>query len=194
MHDSTLIKGIQQVKTQLTALFDETVDAALSSLAIALDPEIILELKERIAALIFSEHVNDIPVTQYLALWEDGCDEITHLYMSPKIQEILGYTAEELARIGFGSIVGKEIMSFYRDRDHVEEKITPVPEAQARRTAGFLGNSNWEGIYKLRKKNGTDIWVVDKAVITQFRNTLKDNVVCISAGLLLETTDLLAGR
>ena len=194
MNDLKTEKGIQQVRVQLAELLAETVNRSFSTLALEIDTEITMELQERIAALVFNEQVNDSPAVQYLAVWEDGCKEITHLYMSPKIKELLGYSAEELGRIGYDSIVGSDILSFYRDQDHVEEKIIPIPIAKEKRKAGFLGNRNWEGFYTLKKKNGTDIWVIDKAVITKFRNNLKKNVICVSGGLLVETTHVLDGR
>ena len=194
MNDPEIKKGLQQVRVQLVEVFAETVNASLSMLTFDIDEEILTELKERIAALVFSEQVNDSPAVQYLAVWEDGCKEIRHLYMSPNIKELLGYSAEELGSIGYSSIVGTDILSFYKDKDHVQEKIIPVPVAQEKRKEGFLGNRNWEGYYKLRKKNGKDIWVIDKAVITKFRNTLNKKVICVSGGLLLETTQVLDGR
>ena len=194
MNDPEIKKGLQQVRVQLVEVFAETVNASLSMLTFDIDEEILTELKERIAALVFSEQVNDSPAVQYLAVWEDGCKEIRHLYMSPNIKELLGYSAEELVSIGYASIVGTDILSFYQDKDHVQEKIIPVPVAQEKRKEGFLGNRNWEGYYKLRKKNGKDIWVIDKAVITKFRNTLNKKVICVSGGLLLETTQVLDGR
>jgi PAS domain-containing protein len=194
MNDLKNKKGVQHMREQLVEVFAETVNASLATLTLEIDEEILTELKERIAALVFAEQVNDSPAVQYLAVWEDGCKEITHLYMGPNIKELLGYSAEELGSIGYGSIVGADILSFYQDKDHVEEKIIPVPMAQEKRKEGFLGNRNWEGFYKLRKKNGKDIWVIDKAVITKFRNTLNKKVICVSGGLLLETTQVLEGR
>jgi len=194
MNDLKTEKGIQLIRTQLAELLSETVTASLSALTLEMDKEIITELKERIAALVFNEQVNDSQAVHYLAVWEEGCKEIAHLYMSPKIRELSGYSAEELGSIGYAGIVGRNILSFYRDKDHFEEKIIPVPVAKEKRKAGFLGNRNWEGFYKLKKKDGTDIWVIDKAVITQLRNNLKKNVICVSGGLLLETTPVLDSR
>lgn len=194
MNDLKIEKGIQQVRVQLAKVFAETVNRFLSALTLKVDKEIIAELQEKIATLMFSEQVNDLQVVQYLAVWEDGCKEITHLYMSPKIKELTGYTAGELGSIGYASIVGSDILSFYQDKGHFEEKIIPVHIAKEKRRAGFLGNRDWEGFYKLKKKDGTDIWVIDKAVITKFRNNLKKNVICVSGGLLLETTHILDGR
>jgi PAS domain-containing protein len=194
MNDLEIKKGLQQVRVQLVEVLTETVNASLATLTLEIDEEILTELKERIAALVFSEQVNDSPAVQYLAVWEDGCKEIRHLYMSPNIKELLGYSAEELGSIGYGSIVGADILSFYQDKDNVQEKIIPVSMAQEKRKEGFIGNRNWEGYYKLRKKSGKDIWVIDKAVITKFRNTLNKKVICVSGGLLLETTQVLDGR
>lgn len=194
MDDLKNKKGVQHMREQLTEVFAETVNASLATLTLEIDEEILTELKERIAALVFNEQVNDSPAVQYLAVWEDGCKEITHLYMNPNIKELLGYSAEELGSIGYASLVGADILSFYQDKDHVEEKMIPVPMAQEKRKAGFLGNRNWEGFYKLRKKNGKDIWVIDKSIITKFRNTLNKKVICVSGGLLLETTQVLEGR
>ena len=56
---------------------------------------------------------------------------------------------------------------------------------------GFIGTRVWEGFYQVINKDGNKIWVIDRATITKYRNTRKDNVICVSGGVLLETTDIL---
>jgi len=37
-------------------------------------------------------------------------------------------------------------------------------------------------------------WVIDRSTNTRFRNTVKNNIICLSSGLLLETTELFEKR
>jgi hypothetical protein len=122
-----------------------------------MDPEIDQQLRERIAAPIFDEAVNELPAVPYLAVWEGGAGEIAHAYMSPKIETLCGYSPRELAERGYINIVGDDIISFFRDED-------------------------------------TYAWVIDRSVITRFRNACRGNVICLSSGILLESTELLEKR
>jgi len=178
----------------LTALFQPTIASSMSALKIEMDREIEQEIRERIAVLIFDEIVNDIPMVPYLAVWEDGANEIIHAYMSPKMEVLCDYTPEELQRIGYINIVRGDIISFYREESGVEERVNPIAEAKQKRVAGFLENKNWEGCYRIEKKGGTLAWVIDRSTITRFRNTVKNNIICLSSGILLETTELLEKR
>jgi PAS domain-containing protein len=114
--------------------------------------------------------------------------------MSPKIESLLGYSPEELKRIGFSNIVGDDIFSFYREKNRVEEKVSSVEEVQKKRERGFLGNRQWEGFYKVRRTDGRYVWVIDRSTITKFRNSIEDNIICLSGGILLETTELMDTR
>lgn len=189
-----LIDLTNRARETLTELFDEKLTRNLSTLNIDMDEEIHQEMKERVAALMFDELVNDIPVVPYLAVWVDGSKEIAHLYMSPKIENLLGYSTEELKRIGFSNIVGDDIFSFYREKNRVEEKVSSVKEVQKKRERGFLGNRQWEGFYKVRRTDGRYVWVIDRSTITKFRNSIEDNIICLSGGILLETTELMDRR
>ena len=54
-----------------------------------------------------------MPMVPYLAVWEDGANEIVHAYMSPKIESLCEYTPWELKQTGFINIVRGDILSFY---------------------------------------------------------------------------------
>lgn len=194
MQDISVFEAAQFIRQDLVKLFQPTIESCTSTLKIRMDPEIGQEIRERIAAAIFDEMVNDIPMVPYLSVWEDGANEIAHAYMSPKIETLCGYTPEELLHIGYISIVRGDIISFYREESGVEEKVDPLREAQEKRVSGFLENRNWEGCYRIQKKSGAHAWVIDRATITRFRNTVSNNVVCLSGGILLETTELLERR
>ena len=110
MNDLKTEKGIHLIRTQLAELLAETVNRSLSALTLEMDKEIITELKERIAALVFNEQINDSQAVHYLAVWEEGCKEIAHLYMSPKIMELSGYSAEATRpKNGTSPNIGKSI-------------------------------------------------------------------------------------
>lgn len=166
----------------------------MSAITIEMDSEIEQEIRERIAVLIFDELVNDMPMVPYLAVWEEGASHIAHAYMSPKIEALCEYTPDELCDVGYINIVGGDIISFYREDSGIEENINAIAEAQEKRVAGLLENRNWEGCYCVSKKSGQHAWVIDRSTITRFRNTAKDNIICLSNGILMETTELLERR
>ena len=121
---------------------------------------------------------------------KDGDDEILHAYISPKIEAICQYTPGELMKIGFNRIVKGDIISFYREKSRVEENVSPISKAREKRVSGFLENRNWEGCYKVEKKDGLMAWVIDRSTITRFRNTVNGNILCLSGGVLMESTEL----
>jgi hypothetical protein len=194
MEDISVFEAAQFLRQDLAKLFHHTIDRGISYLKVRMDPEIEQEIRERIAALMLDEMVNDMPTVPYLSVWEDGADAITHACMSAKIETLSGYTPQELADIGYINVVVGDIISFYREESGVEVKVNPIREMQEKRVAGYLDNKSWEGCYKVRKKNGRHAWVIDRATITRFRNTINNNIICLSGGILLETTELLERR
>ena len=194
MHDISVFEAAQFLRQDLANLFQHTIESGLSQLKVPMDPEIHQEIRERIAVLMMDEMVNDMPLVAYLSVWEDGADQITHAYMSAKIEGLSGYTPQELSNIGYVNIVIGDIISFYREESGIEEKVNPIREMQEKRVAGYLDNKNWEGCYQVKKKNGTSAWVIDRATITRFRNTINNHIICLSSGILLETTELLERR
>ena len=60
------------------------------------------------------------------------------------------------------------------------------------RSEEYLGSRQWEGFYRVKKKNGDSIWVMDKSVLTKYINSKRNNVVYVSEGILLESTQLMA--
>jgi PAS domain-containing protein len=194
MSENSVYEEVQKVRMNLNTLLHPAIEKSMSTLKIEMDSEIKQEIRERIAVLIFDEIVNDMPMVPYLAVWEDGANEIIHAYMSPKVETLCDYTPEELRRIGFIHIVRGDIISFYREESGVEENVNPISEAKQKRVSGFLENKNWEGCYKIEKKGGASVWVIDRSTITRFRNSARNNVICLSSGILLETTELLEKR
>ncbi|KJS31757.1 MAG: hypothetical protein VR64_09425 [Desulfatitalea sp. BRH_c12] len=191
MSEDGIYAAAQKIRLDLVTLFHKAIESSIAPLNLKMDPEIGQEIRERIAVLMFDEMVNDMPMVPYLSVWEDGAKEIAHAYMSPKIVEISGYSPQELLSVGYVNIVQGDIISFYREQVSAEEKVNPLPEARNKRMGGFLENRHWEGCYKLETKDGRQIWVIDRSTITRFRNTAKGNVICLSCGVLLESTELL---
>lgn len=194
MLDDSTFATAQKIRQDMAGLFQESIDRSMSGITIEMDSEIEQEIRERIAVLIFDELVNDMPMVPYLAVWEEGASYIAHAYMSPKIEALCEYTPDELCDVGYINIVGGDIISFYREDSGVEENVNAIAEAQEKRVAGLLENRNWEGCYRVRKKSGQHAWVIDRSTITRFRNTAKDNIICLSNGILMETTELLERR
>jgi len=190
MLEDSIYESAQTIRNDLTTLFKRQIAESMASVRIDMDPEIEQEIRERVAVLMFDEMVNDMPMVPYLAVWEEGAKEIAHAYMSPKIETFCGYTPKELLQIGYDSIVRGSIISYYRERDKIQERVSCIDDVQQKRVSGFLENKNWEGCYKIRKKNGHEAWVIDRSTITRFRNTKKENIICLSGGILLESTEL----
>lgn len=194
MQGNQLFESTRKARPALAEIYREAIEESLTALTVEMDAEINQEIRERIAALMFDEMVNDLPAVPYIAVWEDGAGEIVHAYMSPKIETLCGYSPRELAGIGYINIVVGDILSFYRDEDTVEEKIDRMSDVQEKRIKGFMDNRNWEGCYKIKRKDGHSAWVIDRSSITRFRNTKRNNILCLSGGILLETTELLEKR
>ena len=115
--------NVRKIRGELAGILDKSLTSTVSSLELEIDKEINQELKERIVVLILNEAVNDMPIINYIAVWEDGSEEIRHIYMSPKIEDLLGYSPDQLKEIGFRNIAGGKILSFFREQDHVEERL-----------------------------------------------------------------------
>lgn len=194
MREELIREKAWRIRAGLAELFEEKIDAILSILEVEIDQEIVQELKERIGVLMLNEIVDDAPVIPYVSVWEEGRQEIFHAYLSPRIKDLLGYSVEEVRKIGYRNMVGEEILSYFKEENGIKEKVTPTGDVLEKRKMGFLGNRVWEGYYKIEKKDGNFIWVIDKATITRYRNTKKDNILCISGGHLLETTGILKNR
>ena len=194
MFTDSMLAEARNVRIDLMAMFQPIIDDNLSALKIDLDWEIEQEIRERVAVLTFDELVNEMPVVPYLAVWEEGAVDIVHVYMSPRIESICDFTPYELQRIGYANIVRGDIISFYRDDKQVEETVDPINDAKQKRVAGFLESRNWEGVYRIEKKDGRMVWVIDRSTITRFRNTVANSIVCLSSGILIKTTELLERR
>ena len=184
----------QKIREDLTFLFRRTIEKSMENLKLAMDEEIDQEIRQRIAVLVFDEMVNEIPIVPYLAVWEEGSAAIIHAYMSPKVKDLCGYSPAELARIGYGNIVRGDIIRFYREQDGKAENVKSLTDARQKRISGFLDSRSWEGCYRIEKRDGRTAWVIDRSTITRFRNTLNDKIICLSSGILLETTELLARK
>ncbi|MFO7964282.1 MAG: hypothetical protein R6U50_10210 [Desulfobacterales bacterium] len=190
MDNHIRLAHMQNIRKDLIRLCHPQIDHCITALKLEMDDEISEEIRERIAVMMFNEMVNDMPMVSYVTVWEDGAAEIAHAYMSPSIESISGYTPQELVEIGYKNIVRGDILQFNRDIAGVEENVNPVSEARKKRVGGFLENRSWEGCYQIMRKGGRMVWVVDRSLITRFRNTVNGNIVCLACGILLESTEL----
>ena len=189
-----IFEGVEKARKDLAELFQNTIALSMSVVDMEMDEEIQREVRERVAVLLLDEMVNDMPVAPYLAIWEDEADEIYHAFMSPRIETICGYSPEELMDVGFKNIVNGDVISFYRGQNVVEKKVNPISELREKRVAGFLESRHWDGCYQIKHKGGKRVWVIDRCAITRFRNTVRGNILCLSGGILLETTELFHQR
>lgn len=177
---------VRHVVNEAVELFGESIDPELAALAAEVDEEIIRLLAEKIAVLMLADQVNDQPQIAYISVWQSGKTDIAQVYLSPRIVDLLGYSAEEVREIRYANLAGDRIVSFFEDRHQLESKSTPRKTAEVERRDEFLGNRVWMGFYRVRQKDGGLVWVMDKAVLTKFINHKGDNVVYLSEGILLE--------
>jgi PAS domain-containing protein len=185
---------IRKLVDDAVAIFGDQIAPMLTPLKTEIDEEIIRLLTEKIAALMFHDRVNDNPDISYITIWQGGKSEINQVYMSPKIGKLLGYSPPEIEAVSFKELVGDEIITYVREQRDFKEETVPREEARAARREEYLGNRQWEGFYRIKKKNGDSIWVMDKSILTKYINAKGDNVVYVSEGILLESTQLMARK
>ena len=144
--------------------------------------------------LMLLEKVNDNPDVSYITTWQSGRSEIVQVYMSSQIGKLLGYSPREIEEVPYRELVGDEIITYAREQRDFKEETVPWEEAREARKDEFLGSRQWEGFYRVKKKNGESIWVMDKSVLTRYINSEGNNVVYVSEGILLESTQLMASK
>ena len=182
---------VRRVVDEAVKLFGDVIDGELARLAADIDAEIIRLLEEKIAVLMLADLVTDHPQIPYISIWQSGGTEITQVYLSPRIVDLLGYSAEEVLKVRYANLTGDRIVSFFEEQHHLESKSTPRETAEAERRQEFLGNRIWKGFYRVRRKDGNLVWVMDKAVLTKFVNQRGNNVVYLSEGILLEAEEMM---
>jgi hypothetical protein len=175
-------------------MFNDQIEPIMMPLKKEIDEEIIQLLTRKIAVLMLRDRVSDHPDVSYITIWQGGQSEIIQVYMSPKIGKLLGYSSQELEEVPYSALVGDEIITYVEEQRDFKEETIPRDEARAARREEYLGNRQWEGFYQVRKKNGDSIWVLDKSVLTKYINSKGDNVVYVSEGILLESTQLMARK
>jgi hypothetical protein len=171
--------------------FETSVDAEMVYIRFPVDEEILGILKEKIAVLCLHSLVNANPNVPYISVWESGKAEINLVYMSPKIEGLLGFSPEEIKNIGFANMVGEHIVRFFEEADKIEETTVSKQFAREARRKEFIGSHEWSGFYKIKKKSGDHIWVADKTLITRYANNSGDNIVYISEGILFDSTEMM---
>jgi hypothetical protein len=171
--------------------FQTSVNAEMAYIRFPVDEEILEILKEKIAVLCLHARVNANPNVPYISVWESGKSEIVLVYMSPKIETLLGFTPEEIKNIGFGNMVGDHIVRFFEEADKIEETTVSKQFAREARRQEFIGSHEWSAFYKIQRKSGDHIWVADRTMITRYANTSGDNIVYISEGILFDSTDMM---
>jgi len=183
---------IRKLVDDAVDIFDDQIEPMLTPLKTEIDEEIIRLLTEKIAVLMLHDRVNDNPDVSYITIWQGGQSEIIQVYMSPKIGKLLGYSPPEIEEVPYRELVGDEIITYVSEQRDFKEETVPREEARAARREEYLGSRQWEGFYRVKKKNGDSIWVMDKSILTKYINSKGDNVVYVSEGILLESTQLMA--
>ena len=183
---------IRNIVDDAVRIFSAQIDRDLVVLAEKMDAEIIRLLAEKIAVLMLFEQVNDTPEVPYISVWLSGKSDISQVYISPRVVDLLGYSSEEVKKIGFAELADDRIVSFHEDSDRFEGKSVPRKKAERERRKEFLGNRTWKAFYRVKQKDGGAVWIMDKAVLTKFVNEKGSDVAYVSEGVLLEAEDIMA--
>jgi PAS domain S-box-containing protein len=75
-------------------------------------------------------------------------------YISPSVQNLLGYTREEIRQRGFRSLIGET-----RIISEGMKKVVSYDDYEQRRKKGEV--SKWQADYLMRAKDGHEIWISD---------------------------------
>lgn len=129
------------------------------------------ELRE--AEARFRHLVEDSPAVVYSWQVRPSDDGQTIWYMSPKIQQLLGYTAEEWNG-GWG---------IWRDRVHPHDRARVTELALRSEQTG----EPFEAEYRYLSKDGSVVWVMDRATLLS-RNRAGEPLMFL--GVVLDITDL----
>jgi hypothetical protein len=189
LDDSPEIRGLVD---DAIRVFGDEIEPMLAGLIAEIDEEILQLLTQKISVLMLHDRVNDNPDVPYVTIWQSGQTGITQVYMSPKLSKLLGYSPSELGGISYGELVGDKIISYFEEQHEFREETLQKDAARTAREEEYLGNRQWEGFYQIKKKDGTFIWVMDRSTLTGYINTKRDNVVYVSEGILLESTEMMA--
>ena len=182
---------IRNVVTDAAGAFKDQIKRDLADLAETLDDEILQMLAEKMAVSMLADQVNDTPGVPYISVWQAGKGEISQIYISPRIIDLLDYSAEEVKKIRYANLAGDRIVNFYGEEQRFEGKTVQRRKARADREKEFLGNRVWKGFYRVRRRDGSSVWVMDKAVLTKFVNEKGNNVVYVSEGILLDAGEMM---
>ena len=184
-------ENVRKVVAHAVEVFNDRIDQNMAVLASQVDEEIIRMLSEKISVLMLADLVNDTPEVPYISVWQGGQTAINQVYMSPKIVDLLGYTADEVKEIEFANLVGDQIVNCFEEEALYECRTVTKEKVAKDRKEEFLGNRLWKGFYRVKQKDGGPVWVMDKAALTKFVNEKGDNVVYVSEGILLEAGELM---
>jgi hypothetical protein len=184
-------EAIRNVVADAVEIFGAALDRDLAALSAEIDEEIIQLLRDKIAILMLADQVNDNPEVPYISVWQSGKSEIEQIYLSPRVIDLLGYSAGEVKEIRYANLAGDRIVSFFENQHRLEGRTVARHKAEEDRREEYLGNRLWKGFYRVKKKNGGSVWVMDKAVLTKFVNEKGGNVVYASEGVLLEAEEIM---
>ncbi len=171
--------------------FRDRIDGELARLCAGIDAEILEMLAGKMAVLMLADLVNDTPEVPYISVWHSGRAEIRQIYIGPRVIDLLGYSCEEIGRIGFANLAGDRIVNCFEERDGLACRTVTKKRVARERRDEFLGNRVWKGFYRLKTKGGGTVWVMDTAVLTKFVNESGGDVVYVSEGILVEAGEIM---
>lgn len=165
-----------------TPNIDRRIDDKEKYLGVMFSPEIRLFLKERLATLIMNEDFNPKVVDYITIFLQKNGGKITHLYMSKNIENLIGFTREDVENpLAFQRIMGANQITHHRQK----REYIPTELARAEAREEGVPNMNQAG-YVAFTKNGRVVFVSDNITTTEF--PIEKSRLCVSCGTLTDET------
>ena len=138
-------ENIRKIVAETVEIFNDHIERDLSVLAAEVDEEIIRMLSEKMSVLMLADQVNDTPEVPYISVWQGGKADIYQVYLSPRVVDLLGYSAEEVKAINLPTlpVTGSSAVS----RRRICPNAKPCRRKRLPKTAK---GSSWATVYGRR--------------------------------------------
>ena len=155
----------------------------LSGIGLEAEAGAMRRLEAKVAAHLLDQLTTDRVDAPYVSVWAKGRhQEVKMVYINPAIENITGFSARKVLKIGFSIFVPDDLITRV-DRTGgapVHRQVPIEQEREERQQEALRGR--WERIYEILTRHGTR-YVKDVALIETVGN------LCISSGTLIDITD-----